>query len=77
MSMLTSETGQKVPARANTSQRSHRVKRSGHSLGSARGPPTDSNEHRMMMFHDILLLDDAFSLRESHDRRHRLLESLL
>jgi ATP-dependent DNA ligase len=31
----------------------------------------------MIMFYDIMLLDDTVSLTESHDKRRHLLESLI
>jgi hypothetical protein len=53
------------------------VKRSSRFIGTARDSPVDSNKHLMIIFYDILLLDDTVCIREPHDRRRRLLESLI
>ena len=53
------------------------VKRSGHSLGTAVDSPINTSEHLMIMFYDILLLDDTVCIRESHDKRRELLEYLV
>jgi DNA ligase 4 len=53
------------------------VKRSGRFIGTARDSPIDSNEHLMIIFYDILLLNDIICIREFHDRRRRLLKSLI
>jgi DNA ligase-4 len=53
------------------------VNRSGRFLGTARDSPVDLNEHLMIMFYDILLLDDTACVRESHDERRRVLQSLV
>ncbi|KAH7308931.1 hypothetical protein B0I35DRAFT_359966 [Stachybotrys elegans] len=53
------------------------VNRSGRFLGTARDSPVELNEHLMIMFYDILLLDDTAYVRESHDERRRLLQSLV
>lgn len=53
------------------------VRRSGRLLGTARDSPVDSDDHLMIMFYDILLLDDIVCGRESHDIRRQLLESLV
>jgi DNA ligase 4 len=53
------------------------VKRSGRFLGTARDSPVDSNEHLMIMFYDILLLDENVCIRETHDERRRRLQSLV
>jgi DNA ligase-4 len=45
------------------------VKRLGRLIGTARDSPVDSNEHLMIMFFDILLLDDIVCIRESHNKR--------
>jgi hypothetical protein len=52
------------------------VKRSGRFIGTARDSPVDLNEYLMIMFYDIMLLDDTVSLTDSHDRRRHLLEPL-
>ena len=52
------------------------VKRSGRSLGTSLDSPINPSEHLMIMFYDILLLDDTVCIRESHDRRRGLLESV-
>jgi DNA ligase 4 len=49
------------------------VKRSGRSIGTARDSPVDSNEHLIIMFFDILLLDDIVCIGEPHDKRRQLL----
>jgi DNA ligase-4 len=51
------------------------VKRSGRLIVTARDSPVDSNEHLMIMFFDILLLDDIVCIREPHDKRRQLLGS--
>jgi DNA ligase-4 len=53
------------------------VKRSGHFLGTAVDSPIDPSEHLMIMFYYILLLDYPVCIRESHDKRRGLLESLV
>jgi DNA ligase 4 len=53
------------------------VKRSGRYLGTARDSHVDSNESLMIMFYDILLLDDVVCIRETHDKRRQLLQSLV
>ncbi|KAH6881050.1 hypothetical protein B0T10DRAFT_580829 [Thelonectria olida] len=53
------------------------VKRSGRFLGAARDSPVESSEHLMVMFYDILLLDDIVCGLETHDERRRLLQSLV
>ena len=53
------------------------VKRSGHFLGTSLDSPIDPSEHLMIMFYDILLLDDTVCIGESHDRRRGRLESLV
>jgi DNA ligase-4 len=53
------------------------VNRSGRFLGTACDSPVDSNEHLMIFFYDILLLDDTVCVKESHDRRRLLLQSLV
>jgi DNA ligase 4 len=53
------------------------VKRSNRFIGTARDLPVDLNEHLMIMFYDIMLLDGTVSLTDSHDKRRYLLESLI
>jgi DNA ligase 4 len=53
------------------------VKRSGRLIGTARDSPVDSNEHLMIMFFDILLLDDIVCIREPYDKRRQLFQSLV
>ncbi|KAK7398585.1 hypothetical protein QQX98_012041 [Neonectria punicea] len=53
------------------------VKRSGQFLGAARDSPVESSEHLMIMFYDILLLDNIVCGVETHDERRRLLQSLV
>jgi len=53
------------------------VKRLGRFIGTARDSPVDLNAHLMIMFYDIMLLDDTVSLINSHNRRRHLLESLI
>lgn len=51
------------------------VNRSGRLLGTARGSTIDLNERLMIMFYDILLLDDNIDIKETHDDRRRELQS--
>lgn len=53
------------------------VKRLGNFIGTALDSPVSLGEHLMIMFYDILLLDDTLCIRESHDNRRGLLESLV
>ncbi|KAH7110965.1 hypothetical protein EDB81DRAFT_831389 [Dactylonectria macrodidyma] len=53
------------------------VKRAGRFLGAARDSPVESSEHLMIMFYDILLLDDIVCGLETHDERRRRLQSLV
>ncbi|KAH7125058.1 hypothetical protein B0J13DRAFT_647263, partial [Dactylonectria estremocensis] len=53
------------------------VKRSGRFLGAARDSPVELSEHLMIMFYDILLLDDIVCGLETHDERRRQLQSLV
>uniref|UniRef100_A0A8H7NHL9 ATP-dependent DNA ligase family profile domain-containing protein n=1 Tax=Bionectria ochroleuca TaxID=29856 RepID=A0A8H7NHL9_BIOOC len=53
------------------------VKRSGRLLGAAQDSPADLSEHLMIMFYDILLLDDTLCVRDSHETRRQLLQSLV
>jgi hypothetical protein len=53
------------------------MQRSGRFLGTARDTHVDWDEHFMIIFYDVLLLDDIVCIRESHDRRRHLLESLI
>ncbi|KAM4056452.1 ATP dependent DNA ligase [Hirsutella rhossiliensis] len=51
--------------------------RSGQFLGVLRDSPIDPNEHLMITFYDIMLLDNIVLAKESHDRRRQTLESLV
>ena len=53
------------------------VQRSGRWLGNQADSPVSLDEHLMIMFYDILLLDDDILLREPHGKRRRRLESLI
>ncbi|KAH7146675.1 hypothetical protein B0J13DRAFT_524433 [Dactylonectria estremocensis] len=53
------------------------VKRSGRFLGAARDSPVESSEHLIIMFYDILLLDDIICGLKTHDERRRRLQSLV
>lgn len=53
------------------------VRRSGRLLGAAQDSPVTANEHLMVMFYDLLLLDDTFCARESLDKRRHRLQSLV
>jgi len=53
------------------------MKRLGHFLGTAQDSPVGPAEHLIIMFYDILLLDGTVCVRESHNKRRGLLESLV
>ena len=53
------------------------VQRSGRWLGSEADSPAAIDEHLMIVFHDLLLLDQVLSLRDTHSRRRHHLESLV
>ncbi|KAG7130939.1 DNA ligase 4 like protein [Verticillium longisporum] len=53
------------------------VKRSGRLLGAAQDSPVDSSERLMVMFYDILLLDDVVCGLNALDERQRLLQWLI
>ncbi|KAH7110442.1 hypothetical protein EDB81DRAFT_926955 [Dactylonectria macrodidyma] len=53
------------------------VKRSGRFLGAARDSPVESSQHLMIVFYDILLLDDIVCGLDTHDERRRRLQSLV
>ncbi|KFA54356.1 hypothetical protein S40293_10070 [Stachybotrys chartarum IBT 40293] len=53
------------------------VKRSERLLGAAQDSPADLKEHLMIMFYDILLLDDTICARESHESRRQMLRSIV
>jgi DNA ligase-4 len=53
------------------------VKRSGRLLGAAQDSPVDSSERLMVMFYDILLLDDVVCGLTALDERRRLLQWLV
>jgi DNA ligase-4 len=51
------------------------VSRSGHFLGSTADSPVAPTEWLMIMFYDLLLLDDIICLKEPHDKRRQRLWS--
>lgn len=53
------------------------VKRSGRFLRTLQDSPVDPNEHLMIMFYDILLLDDISCFRETLEQRRQQLCSLV
>jgi DNA ligase-4 len=53
------------------------MKRSGHFIETARNSPVDLNKYFIIIFYDILLLDDTICIREFHDRRRYLFKSLI
>lgn len=53
------------------------VRRSGRFIGTACDPPADTNERLLIMFYDILLVDNHFCAKESHIQRRDILESLV
>jgi len=53
------------------------VQRSGRWLGNQADSPASFHEHLMMVFYDILLLDENILLRKPHCKRRRALESLV
>ncbi|KAH7127262.1 hypothetical protein EDB81DRAFT_907415 [Dactylonectria macrodidyma] len=53
------------------------VKRSERFFRAARDSPVESSEHLMIMFYDILLLDDIVCGLDTHDERRRRLQSLV
>src|SRR5204863_8926936 len=53
------------------------VQRSGRWLGTQADSPASLHEHLMIMFYDILLLDDSIILREPHRKRRQRLETLV
>jgi DNA ligase 4 len=53
------------------------VRRAGRLLGCAEDSPADTSEHLMIVFYDLLLLDDVVCLQESHDRRRRRLWAVM
>ncbi len=53
------------------------IQRSGRWLGNLADSPPHLDEHLMIMFYDILLLDDKICLREPHSKRRQRLESLI
>jgi DNA ligase-4 len=53
------------------------VQRSGRWLGNQADSPASLHEHLMIMFYDILLLDNSMVLREPHGERRRRLEALV
>ncbi|KFA77702.1 hypothetical protein S40288_10262 [Stachybotrys chartarum IBT 40288] len=56
--------------------RSH-VKRSGRFLRAAQDSPIESNKNLMIVFYDILVLDDIVYGLAIHDERRKMLESLV
>jgi DNA ligase 4 len=53
------------------------VQQSGRFLGNIRDSPVDFSEHLMIMFYDLLLLDDTVCIRETHENRYRRLCTLV
>jgi DNA ligase-4 len=53
------------------------VQRSGRWLGNQADSPASLHEHLMIMFYDVLLLDGDILLRKPHNKRRRVLESLV
>ncbi|KAH8727374.1 hypothetical protein GQ44DRAFT_725266 [Phaeosphaeriaceae sp. PMI808] len=53
------------------------VSRSGRYLGTRADSPTDTSEHLMIMFYDLLLHDDIFSITNTYDARRQQLDSLV
>ena len=53
------------------------VQRSGRFLGNIRESPVDLDEHLMIIFYDLLLLDDTVCNRETHQKRHQRLHTLV
>jgi len=53
------------------------VKRLGRFIRTARDSPVDLKEHLIIIFYNIILLDDTVCLTEPHNRRRHLLESLI
>jgi DNA ligase-4 len=53
------------------------VKRSGHFIRIIRDSSVDSNKYFIIIFYDILLLDDTVYTREFYNKRRRLFESLV
>jgi DNA ligase 4 len=51
------------------------VKRSGRFLGCAQGSPAPVHEKLMIIFYDLLLLDDIVCFQETHDKRRQRLWS--
>lgn len=53
------------------------IKRSGCLIGTREDSPVDLNEHPMIIFYDVLLLDDVGYIKNDHHTRRRVLESLI
>src|ERR1700744_6167355 len=53
------------------------VSREGRQLGCARDSPPSEDEHLMIMFYDVLLLDNILCLHEPIHLRRRRLETLI
>ena len=53
------------------------VKRSGQFLGCAQDSPAPAHEKLMIMFYDLLLLDDIVCFQETHDKRRQRLWSIV
>jgi DNA ligase 4 len=53
------------------------MKQSGRFIGIARDLFINSNKYLMIIFYDILLLDDIICIREFYNRRRYLFESLI
>ncbi|KFA81692.1 hypothetical protein S40288_08085 [Stachybotrys chartarum IBT 40288] len=53
------------------------MRRSGRLLRAAQDSPVGLKEHLMIVFYDILLLDDTVCARESHESRRQMLQSIV
>jgi hypothetical protein len=53
------------------------MKRLGRFIGTARDLFVDLNKYFIIMFYDIILLDDTVSFTDFYDRRRYLLKSLI
>jgi DNA ligase-4 len=53
------------------------MKRSDRFIKIVRNSPIDSNKYFMIIFYDILLLNDTIYIREFYNRRRRLFKSFI
>ena len=53
------------------------VPRSGQHLGARADSPTNTSEHLMIVFYNLLLHDDIFSITNTYDARRQQLDSLI